>query len=592
MTTTASSPGIGAFSSILARQCRTAPAEAAAIVRHDGADRIDILAAHPDLPNSPSEGKWIVEAARNLPPQNGERRTRVVQGSRPGEPSFACVPIGAGANVWALYLLTHAPADPSLVAERLTLSAAALHLLDSHGEAHRREGETDLLRRAMGTLTAMASYDRFNAAAMALCNHVAAEWKCDRVSLGFLHGPYVRVEAMSHTEKFVARSSLVQSLEAVMEECLDQDQEIVVPSDDDSTVIRRAAMEFDSRHGPMALASIPIRRSGAPVGVLTLERPADAPFPISEIAALRLMVDAASAHLDLVRRYRRWFGASIASSARTLIESALGPRYAWAKLTAVALAAAAIFFAVVPGTYRVRADARVEAIDRRVVAGPFDGFLLESLARTGDIVNAGDVLARLDASDLVLRLGSLRAEQDGAVREAALAQRERKDAEAQIARARAKRAEADIGLIERRIEQATIRAPAAGVVVSGDLERVVGAPVSTGDTLFEVASLDSLRVEVFVAEDQIADIAAGSKGTLATLSRPDAKMPIEITRIDPVAEVRAGRNVFRALASISERPEWLRPGMEGTVRIDAGRRSYPSIWTRRTVNWLRMKLWI
>lgn len=592
MTTTASSPGSGAFSSILARQCRTAPAEAAAVIRRDGDERVDVLAAHPDLPNAPAAGQWIVEAARNLPPPGGERRTRLVRGSGPGVPSFACVPIGAGPNLWALYLLTHAPADPSLVAERLTLSSAGLHLLDSQGEAHRREAESELLRRAMSTLTAMASHDRFNAAAMALCNHVAAEWKCDRVSLGFQHGPYVRVEAMSHTEKFVARSSLVQSLEAVMEECLDQDQEVVVPTDDDSTTIRRAAMEFDARHGPMAMASIPIRRGGAAVGVLTVERPADAPLPVAEVAALRLLVDAASAHLDLVRRYRRWFGASVASSARSGIESALGPRYAWAKLTAVALASAALFFALVPGTYRVRADARVEAIDRRVVAGPFDGFLLESFARTGDVVRAGDVLARLDASDLVLRLGSLRAEQEGALREAALARRDRKDAEAQIARARAKRAEADIGLVERQIEQATIRAPAAGVVVSGDLERVVGAPVGTGDTLFEVASLDSLRVEVFVAEDQIADVAPGSKGTLATLSRPDAKMPIEVTRVDPVAEVRAGRNVFRALASIADRPEWMRPGMEGTVRIEAGRRSYPAIWTRRTVNWLRMKLWI
>jgi hypothetical protein len=43
---------------------------------------------------------------------------------------------------------------------------------------------------------------------------------------------------------------------------------------------------------------------------------------------------------------------------------------------------------------------------------------------------------------------------------------------------------------------------------------------------------------------------------------------------------------------MSHRPDWVRPGMEGTARIDAGSRAYPWIWTRRIVNWLRMRLWL
>ena len=32
--------------------------------------------------------------------------------------------------------------------------------------------------------------------------------------------------------------------------------------------------------------------------------------------------------------------------------------------------------------------------------------------------------------------------------------------------------------------------------------------------------------------------------------------------------------------------------MTGQARIDVDRRRYAEIWTRRLVNWLRMKLWI
>jgi hypothetical protein len=32
--------------------------------------------------------------------------------------------------------------------------------------------------------------------------------------------------------------------------------------------------------------------------------------------------------------------------------------------------------------------------------------------------------------------------------------------------------------------------------------------------------------------------------------------------------------------------------MEGVAKIDLGRRSYAWIWTRRIVNWVRMKLWL
>jgi hypothetical protein len=65
-----------------------------------------------------------------------------------------------------------------------------------------------------------------------------------------------------------------------------------------------------------------------------------------------------------------------------------------------------------------------------------------------------------------------------------------------------------------------------------------------------------------------------------------------VERVEPVARLVGERNVFKVRVVLDERPEWMRPGMEGVARIDAGRKPLAIIWTRRLVNWVRMTLWI
>ena len=58
-----------------------------------------------------------------------------------------------------------------------------------------------------------------------------------------------------------------------------------------------------------------------------------------------------------------------------------------------------------------------------------------------------------------------------------------------------------------------------------------------------------------------------------------------------MAEVVEQQNVFKVRVRLKDKPEWMRPGMEGVAKIDVDRRLYASIWTRKLVNWIRMKLW-
>jgi biotin carboxyl carrier protein/GAF domain-containing protein len=587
--------GATLFEELLGRQCRVAPAKCGAVVRTADPGRAEVLATYPRATGD-APPVWLT-AVLDLLSRGVVTEPQWLAPRGSGEPLLAVIPVLAGspseiqATLWAVYAVDDQIPGRAIVLERLILSAAALRAAAMQGEFERQGGEIDRLHRICSTLAGLAPHDRFSATAMALCNHLAAEWAANRVTLGVVHGPFVRAVAMSHTERLTRRSALVNQIEQVMEECADQDIEVVVPGTG-QTVLSRVANEFAGQQGSEAVASIPLRRDGAVFGVLTLERPETAPFSPADLASLRMLADVVCAHVWLTHRYRRGVFSLLAVAARSGIASMWGPRYAWAKLGALAFMAAAVFFALVPGTYRVRADARLEAQGLRVVASPFDGFVVQTFAKAGDRVQAGQTLVMLDATEMLLRTASLRAELDGFSREAALAQREGKDAEALIAKAKARRAQADIAFLDRQIEQANVRTPIAGVVIAGDLDKQIGAPVKLGQTLFELAEPGVLGVEGFVTEDQIGDIVIGTTGTLSLLARPDVRLSVSIVRVNPLAELNEGRNVFRVVCDLDTAVDWLRPGMEGTLWLDAGEAPYPWIWSRRVANWVRMKLWI
>lgn len=223
-------------------------------------------------------------------------------------------------------------------------------------------------------------------------------------------------------------------------------------------------------------------------------------------------------------------------------------------------------------------------------------------ALSGAVLPGPTVLGTLETAELRLELQSAQAEALGYRKQMDAAMREDKRADAQIAQARADQIVAKMGLIKHRIAQAIIVASMDGHVVSGDLRKQLGAPVKTGDVLFEVAALGNLRAELSVPEDLIIDVKAALDrqtdanselgGELATTARPDERISFVVERINPVAEVVEQSNVFKVRVRLVSPPSVFRPGMEGLGKIDIDRRSYGYIWTRRMINWVRMKLWI
>ncbi|MDX2114694.1 MAG: HlyD family efflux transporter periplasmic adaptor subunit [Planctomycetota bacterium] len=495
----------------------------------------------------------------------------------------------------ALYFIKGPPPDTARV-RTLGLLADALEAHVLLEQNLRLAAGEALLRSVLEVASSLSDHERFFAASLALVNALAPAWSCTRASLGIVKGRRVTLAAISHTDRLIRTTRLAQDLEAAMEECADQDIEVLFPAPPDEPVIARAAAELAANHASTSVLSVPLRTPRRVVGVLTLERAPGDPrttFDDSDLRAARLLAEFIAPRIVSLHRHGRWFAPRLAADLRDAAALILGPRHTAAKLAALAALAAALTLAFAPATLHVDAPFRLEADQKRVIPAPFDGYLLDAAVEPGDVITqAGAPLARLDDAELRLELAAARARLDAADREAAIALRQRDQADAQVARARAQQARAQIQLLEHRIERAVLRAPEPGVVLAGELARKRGAPVRAGEPLLEIAPLDALRADMFIPESRIADLQQGQTGSLALAAYPQQSIAFTVEKLDPAAQIRAGRTVVRAQLRLHQLPEFARPGMEGVARVDAGERTLGTIIFRPVIDWLRMTLWL
>ncbi|MDJ0776568.1 MAG: efflux RND transporter periplasmic adaptor subunit [Gammaproteobacteria bacterium] len=247
--------------------------------------------------------------------------------------------------------------------------------------------------------------------------------------------------------------------------------------------------------------------------------------------------------------------------------------------------------AVTPGTYRVTSPANIEGKVQRAVVAPFDGYIAAAYARAGEIVAAGDIIAELDIEELRLqqqRHSAERGEYDRQYRKALAA---RDQTQAHIYKSQVKQAEAQLDLIAQKIARAGLTSTLDGVIISGDLSRSLGAPVTTGDVLFEVAPLDEYRLIVQVDQKQVADVAEGQHGELHLRALPGNGLPFVVHKVSPVYEAAADGITYRVEAQLTTHEPALRPGMEGFARIEIGARSLLWIYTHELLDLLRLWAW-
>lgn len=556
-------------------------------------------------------------------PSDADEALQLLQRAQPGEPVLshkaqgACVlamplpnaPVGvsrvAALVAWLTVSAEHAPNQwqawaksvaqvPAAYARR-SVATSALQTSQAQGEVNDPllvEPHAQRLYQILRLSIDLSQQDRFLHRAYELCNALAVRFDTDRVSLGWMHPPYVRLTAISHIEKFDPQSNLTRALESAMEEAADQSGDLVYPVPEASRQVHRAHESYALMQGVAALASVPLREGADVKGVLCLER-RQGVWTDEELWELHLIGQTVVRPLAQLQQSDRWWGARAKSRLQKWLSQSLQPKQSAWKLAGLLSLVTLLVLIFLPWSFRVDATLTLRSKDLLFMPAPFDGYLQQVHVEVGDKVEAGQVLVQLDTRDLVLEESMAQADVMRYSREAEKAQATRQLAEMQINLARQDQSASRLALVRHQLAHAKVTAPHAGVVVEGELKKNLGAPLRKGDLLLKLAQTDDTYLELEIDQVDVHEVKPGTRGEFALVGRPDLRFDIELERIDPASTLREGRSVYLARAKVlSPIPAWWRPGMGGSAKLSAGDR--PLIWvlTHRTVRFLREFFWL
>ncbi|MDO8942204.1 MAG: hypothetical protein Q7U75_03425, partial [Desulfobacterales bacterium] len=175
------------LSELLALQCRCCRARQGVILQVDGEGKYALLAVHPPTADEQECDRWLDRCAAvaekavsagsaGLSPVDGDLKAHAV-----------IVPLRLTGQDRIVTAVLLRPADKNAAEatrQLLELMAGVVAMTGQHLAGQGRDAATETLHKAMGTLAAVNRQNRFRGMAMAFCNEVAAQWKCERVSVG------------------------------------------------------------------------------------------------------------------------------------------------------------------------------------------------------------------------------------------------------------------------------------------------------------------------------------------------------------------------------------------------------------------------
>ncbi|MFH0964810.1 MAG: HlyD family efflux transporter periplasmic adaptor subunit [Planctomycetota bacterium] len=452
------------------------------------------------------------------------------------------------------------------------------------------------LSRAWDLAAAALAFDEPATIAQVLANKARALFNVKRVTVGLNRRGKVAVAAISEQDVFDKRSALVRSLRSAQEEALVEAQPVALVSPTDGSPPDHgfpAHLALIEKDPPGAgVFTVPLRASESVVALWTFETDPDKPLTEDQRTLIQIASGQLGPVLALANKATRNLWQRFLDASRAAVVWLLGELHPGRRAAVVLIAAAVLFLAFFRITLRVGGRCVLEPSVRRTYCAPFDSVLMETHVVPGDTVAAGDPLVDLDREEIDLALREARSELVRTEKEIDIYLTQEKRADFGVSSAKREGLLARIALLEKRLREATIRAESEGIVLSGDLRQLIGSPVKTGDALLEVAPLERMTLLVELDEGDAAFVKPDQRIAFTTKARPDLRVETTVLKLRPGSEVRQNRNVFVVEADVENGGDrWLRPGMEGVAKIDAGRGVVAWVWSRRLVNWIRMRLW-
>jgi RND family efflux transporter MFP subunit len=223
----------------------------------------------------------------------------------------------------------------------------------------------------------------------------------------------------------------------------------------------------------------------------------------------------------------------------------------------------------------VRASGQAASVQGATVYSRVDAIVREIAVSENQAVAEGDLLVAFDTTEYGLALARAQAglvEAQARFQEMTLFDDEITDPgvreeRARLARARSGLAQADVTLREAQInmERTQVRAPFSGRVA--DLRVVPGQHAGAGTELMTVVSMNPIKVELNVLEQNIGYVREGRRASVTFAAFPDETFQGRVISINPVVDssIRTGR-----VTLLLDNPQGrIKPGMYADAAVEA-----------------------
>lgn len=250
-------------------------------------------------------------------------------------------------------------------------------------------------------------------------------------------------------------------------------------------------------------------------------------------------------------------------------------------------------FEVERGTFEVVVSANgvVKPIDRVEIKSKASGRIEELPVEEGDFVKKGDLVARLDQTDVRAEVEQAQADLEIAQAELKQAQHtfdrreqlfqkglvsaeERDQIELTLAQAKGKlvRARTALAQAQERLSETTVRAPISGIILQKYVEegQIIASGISNvsgGTAIADIADMHSVFIEAGIDEIDVGKVRIGQPATVVAEAYPLTSFSGKIIRIAPEARVEQNVTLFDVIIEVENEMGKLKSGMNANVEI-------------------------
>lgn len=249
-----------------------------------------------------------------------------------------------------------------------------------------------------------------------------------------------------------------------------------------------------------------------------------------------------------------------------------------------------LFLGFCPFPLRVAGDAVVAPQHLVTVAAPVDGNVAAVYAHEGQHVSAGEALGAmydwqwrtdLAASEAKYQEAMLMMQNDLA----------HQSAQSGVDRTQAEYLRAEAARAQTRLDNAQLRSPIDGVVVTANLQNAAGKHLDAGDAFAQVLDLSNAVIQVAVPERDVILLRSGMAASIKLDSYPQRTWHDTVAVVSPVALPADGERNFIVEVPVPNSEAMLRAGMTGRAKILVGWKPVGYVLLRKPTLWVWQTLW-